>query len=269
MDLTIILILIVIGGTIAVVIMILKNLGGMFLLIRHALTPIPQADRDLLKLHSAYYGSLPDSARKEFEKRVKEVLFEKEWMGQGIEVSREMRVRIAAALVQLTIGLDRLLLLHFKRIVVFPNEYLDRNSGKWHQGDVKPGAGTIALSWKHFQLGYHDPQDARNVGLHELAHALWFENQIPNQEHNFIHPDLLEEWKRKAAVEIDRIRHGESSVLRAYASTNQAEFFAVAVEYFFEQPVPFKEGLPELYATLSAILKQDPVSITKVPLATL
>ncbi|TXI82845.1 MAG: hypothetical protein E6Q44_00750, partial [Flavobacteriales bacterium] len=40
--------------------------------------------------------------------------------------------------------------------------------------------------------------------------------------------------------------------------TNQAEFFAVAVEYFFEQPVAYQERLPELYACMRALLRQDP-----------
>ena len=34
----------------------------------------------------------------------------------------------------------------------------------------------------------------------------------------------------------------------------------MAVEYFFEQPVAFKEALPEVYGCLSRLLRQDPAA---------
>ena len=46
--------------------------------------------------------------------------------------------------------------------------------------------------------------------------------------------------------------------LRKYALTNKEEFFAVAVENFFERPAAFKTALPELYSILAKLLKQDP-----------
>jgi Mlc titration factor MtfA (ptsG expression regulator) len=114
------------------------------------------------------------------------------------------------------------------------------------------------ISWRDFLHGYARTSDAHNVGLHEMAHALWFENKIQNGEHNFLHPELLQDWIDHADAEIERIKTGQSRLLRNYAGTNQPEFFAVAVEYFFELPGEFKEDLPELYATLSAMLRQDP-----------
>ena len=38
-----------------------------------------------------------------------------------------------------------------------------------------------------------------------------------------------------------------------YGATNQADFFAVVTEYFFERPVLLKETHPELYALLLKI----------------
>ena len=39
---------------------------------------------------------------------------------------------------------------------------------------------------------------------------------------------------------------------------NEHEFFAVAVENFFERPQEFKNAIPELYSILSKLLNQDP-----------
>jgi Mlc titration factor MtfA (ptsG expression regulator) len=40
-----------------------------------------------------------------------------------------------------------------------------------------------------------------------------------------------------------------------YGATNQAEFFAVISEYFFEQPDLLKANHPELYEMLERIYK--------------
>jgi hypothetical protein len=68
------------------------------------------------------------------------------------------------------------------------------------------------------------------------------------------------EWRTLAEVEAARLRAGNGRLFRAYAGTDQAEFFAVAVEYFFEQPGSFKTQLPELYACMCELLRQDPAA---------
>ncbi len=50
-------------------------------------------------------------------------------------------------------------------------------------------------------------------------------------------------------VEMEKAWRGRS-VLRKYAGTNEAEFFAVAVETFFERPGALRRATPELYAIL-------------------
>ena len=65
-------------------------------------------------------------------------------------------------------------------------------------------------------------------------------------------------WIALAHAEIVRIQRGQHAFLRSYAGTNEAEFFAVAVEYFFERPQEFQTALPELYGTLGGLLRQDP-----------
>jgi Mlc titration factor MtfA (ptsG expression regulator) len=251
-------------SAIAGVVYLFRNVTGILGIIFHSITPLPQEERNVLKKGSAYYNALTAADRRKFEKRVKEVLFEKEWIGRGIKITREVKVHIAASLVQLTFGLEHLLLLHFQRFIIHPSAYRDRLTGRFHLGGVAPGAGTVSLSWEHFEAGYADPADARNLGLHELAHAFWFENTIPNQEDDLIPEELLKQWKSAAQAEIERIKSGNSRLFRDYAGTNQAEFFAVAVEYFFEQPVQLKEKAPDLYDLMRRILKQDPANRIEV-----
>jgi len=56
-----------------------------------------------------------------------------------------------------------------------------------------------------------------------------------------------------------RIESGKSDI-NPYALTNEAEFFAVAAEYFFEKPEALQHKHPELYAQLSQIFGQNPAS---------
>ncbi len=116
----------------------------------------------------------------------------------------------------------------------------------------------IVLSWNHFVDGYIKPDDGRNLGLHEMAHALHLENRIFNGEFKFFVQEDLDLWNALSLLEIDKIRRGEAHMFRDYAATNKDEFFAVAVENFFERPREFGNQMPAVYEVLVKLLKQDP-----------
>ena len=61
----------------------------------------------------------------------------------------------------------------------------------------------------------------------------------------------------------ERLREGkmpERRVLREYGATNEAEFFAVATEAFFERPERMLELTPDLYKEMSRFYGVDPAS---------
>ena len=66
-------------------------------------------------------------------------------------------------------------------------------------------------------------------------------------------------WLHMLHQEMHKIEAGKSDI-SPYALTNEAEFFAVASEYFFEKPDQFKVKHPNLYDQLSLIFAQDPAS---------
>ena len=225
------------------------------------LQPLHPRHRAILAKYAIHYQRLGPADKRRFERIVSTFVHDKEWRGAGMRVEEEMKVMISACAAELLFGYPDIALKHFDTIIVHPDSYRSRSTGRMHQGEVRPKSGVIVISWRDFLHGYAHTRDAHNVGLHEMAHALWFENKIDNGEHNFLHPELLQDWIDHADAEIERIRSGNSRLLRSYAGTNQPEFFAVAVEYFFERPMDFKQDLPELYATLSAMLRQDPASV--------
>lgn len=219
---------------------------------------LPSRQRAVLQKYFTFYTRLAPRQRRRFEHLVTSFMTEKHWQGVGMEVAEEMQVMISASAAQLMFGLPDLTLQHFDHIVVYKNAYKHQRSGRMHQGEVNPRAGIIRLSWAHYLEGYAKPWDAHNVALHEMAHALWFEDIIPNDDDDFFDREALLRWKSRAAEEMDRVRERKAPLFRSYAGTNEEEFFAVAVEYFFEQPAQFLEQQPELYGLLRELLLQDP-----------
>ena len=60
-----------------------------------------------------------------------------------------------------------------------------------------------------------------------------------------------------------RLEKGHKTVLDAYGAEGPEEFFAVAIEAFFEKPSALQDDEPELYEQLSMLLKLDPVRWSK------
>lgn len=216
----------------------------------------------ILAKYAIQYHRLNDEGKQRMERITLAFLNEKEWIGAGMDnpVKEEQKVMISACAAQLLMGFPDLVLEHFERIIVYPDTYRSPKSGRIHQGEVRPKPGIIIISWEDFVHGYAHSRDAHNVGLHELAHALWFEDMIENNEHRFLDRRLLASWNRQATAHVARIKQREPHFFRDYAGTNQAEFFSVAVEYFFELPIEFRKAEPELYETLAGLLKQDPAA---------
>lgn len=127
-------------------------------------------------------------------------------------------------------------------------------------GEVNPRAGMIILSWHHFVQGYGDLDDGYNVAIHEMAHAIHFENLIKNDEVAFLDQHALSSLAQITNRELPKINRGRH-LLRSYAGTNQYEFFAVTLEYFFEKPVELNAEIPDLYQTIAALLRQDPLKL--------
>jgi len=217
-----------------------------------------------IQKYLSYYQKLNPSDKMIFEKRVQKFINQKQFIARGMaRITDEMKALIAGVAIQLTFGHPSIYFAHFRRILVYPDNYYSEISKRYHKGEVNMG-GLIVLSWKNFVEGFIDNNDGRNLGLHEMAHALRLENAITNEEFGFLDDDILKTWTDLCYQEIEKINTGESEFFRAYASTNSQEFFAVAVENFFERPVQFSQQHKRLYDTLVKMLNQDPLKLGRL-----
>lgn len=221
--------------------------------------------KKILQPYFAYYNVLPTDSKTRFEQRVIHFIEEKRFIGRGFKkVTLEMKILIAASAVQLTFGLPEISLQHFDKILIYPEQYYSLITRNYHKGEVNQGVGAIVISWQSFVEGYAKPHDSFNLGLHEMAHALKLENLIDNDEHGFLPEHLLEQWHQQATPVMQKIRAGTSDFFRSYAGTNEDEFFAVAVENFFERPLEFYQQFSALYSILVLLLNQDPLKMTRL-----
>jgi Mlc titration factor MtfA (ptsG expression regulator) len=124
----------------------------------------------------------------------------------------------------------------------------------------------IYLSWDNFIKGYENYYDGDNVGIHEMAHALAYVNFMAGandgQDEAFI--QRFYAFSDVARPIFNAMQNGESNLLNNYAATNYNEFWAVAVETFFEKSLQMKIEMPHLYTALCSLLNQDPLLPEKI-----
>ncbi|MCV9387054.1 zinc-dependent peptidase [Reichenbachiella ulvae] len=207
-----------------------------------------------------YYHTLNVKNKRLFEKRVQKFIDSKNFYpaGELLQVEPEMKVLIAASAIQLTFGLPGVYFAHFKDIYVYPDFYFSEGMQQFNAGEVHK-AGRILLSWKDFVEGYVHHDNGRNLGLHEMAHALRLENMIKNEEYSYFDWEDIQIFNHYTVEESNKINQGLESIFRPYAAVHYQEFFAVLIEVFFEQPKKLKEYHPNLYLVTSRLLRQDPM----------
>ncbi|MCX2743235.1 zinc-dependent peptidase [Mangrovivirga sp. M17] len=220
---------------------------------------LPENRLAILEKYFKYYNDLPDERLKEeFRRRVQRFITLKQFIPRGglSEVSEEMKVLIAASAIQISFGYPSVYFKHFSRILIYPDNYYSTITGNYHKGEVNL-RGLIVLSWKNFVEGYMNHTDGINLGIHEMAHALKFENKIVNKEYNYIPEEAIRRFKYIALREMALLKKIDSHLFRGYASTNYHEFFAVSIEIFFEKPLELFEFDRDLYFAVAHLLNQD------------
>ena len=213
----------------------------------------------ILQKRSFYYRSLSPELKENFLHRTKAFLADKTFLLKTNEPFLDMPVLLSAAAVQLTFGLDKYQLPHFHYVRIFPGEYFaGDNSLRVLAGHVY--GNTITIAWNHFLAGFEEPADGVNLGLHEMAHALYFQ---------LVEADLgrcnkfTASFKQVVEEGTEVYQHKDtrpSTLFKQNAYRNLQEFWAESVELFFERPSDLERDHSELYTVMKGILNQDPVN---------
>jgi hypothetical protein len=217
----------------------------------------------ILKDYYPFFHLLDKEQQITFKYKVSVFLKIKKFVPRQLDhITEEMKVLIAASAAQLTLGLTGEFLRYFKFFVIYPEDFKSQATGKYHKGEVSMQHKAIVLSWKSFVDGFSN-LEGRNVALHEMAHALHLEDDIKKRKFGRLAHKNWQKWDHMAFEEIRKMKAGVSEFFRPYGATNPYEFFAVAVEEFFERPEAFSRYRPELYLALAQLLNQNPLDLLR------
>lgn len=216
--------------------------------------------RTVITKHLSYFNNLFAPDKEIFLRRLKEFMRIKIFIIHDKSGFREMPILVSATAIKLSFGLETYLLPHFKFIHIFPAEFIGVSPFlRVLAGNVS--GSSIRISWKHFLEGYQYPDDGENVGLHEMAHAYYFQNFETNQnaDSNFVtHFSQFNNFGNKV---FEQEKSPGNDLYSEYALNNFQEFWAESVELFFERPAQLKATYPDLYESMTAILNQRPPNI--------
>ena len=209
--------------------------------------------------HLKYYNRLTLTEQRRFLFRTFQFQHSKNFHYIEVQQTAEMPILVSAAAVQLTFGLEKFKLNYFEDIFILRDDYHYGFYSRPFMGHVDQTG--IYLSWDNFIKGISGQTPNCNVGLHEMAHALAYVNFITRTEEDKHFKREFHNFSKIARPIFTSMQQaGAKNLLGDYAATNYHEFWAVAVEVFFESSVLFRYELPDLYEAMSRLLNQDPLS---------
>jgi MtfA peptidase len=209
-----------------------------------------------------YFNELPDLLKRRFVNRTHHFKATKKFHFIGLENNEDVTTLVSASAVQVTFGLDNYQLAHFKDIYILADAYHMDEDEELYIGHVAPEG--IYLSWKHFLYGYSNRNDNVNVAVHEMSHALLYNNFFAQYGMDSHFRLNYEKFSNSTGPILADVITNRRSYLRSYAFSNLHEFWAVSAEAFFENPKGLKTNMPDLYQAMCRVLNQDPLTENKL-----
>lgn len=227
---------------------------------RLAQSEFPETHRRWLRAHVPLYRKLGGSDRERFVRDVQFVLGEYSFEGvQDVEVTDPLRLSVAAGIALILHGRPTWELPGSRSILFYPERFDETYHGTMTASydGMAHQQGPIILTVSAVEYSWRDPGDGDNVVLHELAHLFDFDNEGADGVPSLVNPGSARDWQALVREEMRRVERGQS-LLRPYAAEAPSEFFAVAVEHFFEQPGPLARHHEELFRALVSFFRVDP-----------
>ena len=230
----------------------------------NVITPVRKA---LLVEHVRFYVQLSEENKVRFEDKIAQFLNDVRIEGVGLELTDTDRIMVAASAVIPIFGFKDWTYRNITNVLLYPDTFnkdfeFEGNGGEGRNimGMVGSGYmnGQMILSRAALTKGFSKNSGKENTGIHEFVHLLdKADGATDGIPEGFLEHEYVEPWVKMMHQEIFKINKGRSDI-DIYATTNEAEFFAVVSEYFFSKPDQFQTKHPELYDILSKVFGQDP-----------
>lgn len=226
---------------------------------------LPEGYKKLLEDHIAFYRSLDPESKIIFENKIQEFLGYIQITGVKTNITDLDRILVAASGVIPIFGFPKWHYYNLGEVLLYDDRFNADNfstSGEGREVLGMVGNGALQmqmiLSKPELYRGFGVSPGQENTGIHEFVHLLDKEDgDVDGLPEALLAKSYTLPWLRLAAENIRSIQAGRSDI-NIYGSKNNAEFFAVASEYFFEKPQQFEQKHPELYEMLTRIFNQRP-----------
>ena len=238
--------------------------------------PFPDQWRVRLELDVALWGAVPSALKPRLMDDTRLFMAERDWEPcGGVRLDDAMRAVIAAQACVLTLGRSVEAFGHVRSILVYPTRYRAPDVWEDEAGVVTEEVdelegeawerGLVVLSWQDVAADAR-ALNGRNLVLHEMAHQIDLVDVLDAGVSGF--GEGREEAARRHDEFLDLYEAFSDNVdagrrvkgLDPYGAEDEAEFFAVATESFFERGAFLQTHHPELYEILAWYYNQDPAS---------
>lgn len=237
-------------------------------------TPFPTEWQEHVDEHVHHFARLDTTDQSKVRNSLRVFVAEKNWEGcGGLVMTDEIKVTIAAHMGILTLGFQNEYFDNVLSILVYPRAYVADEKESTAAGVVTEGQsaregeawyrGPVILSWSDVVTSGRGRNRGHNLVFHEFAHQL---DMLNGQRADGVPPmnsnEQARRWIETMNAEFHKLKtaceHRRHTVLDCYGTKNEAEFFAVATEAFFEQPRQLKLHHGELFANLCEYYQQTP-----------
>ena len=235
-------------------------------------TLFPDSYREILQ-PIEHYRVLSQTHKEKTHLLILAFLENKEFVEAKINIDDEIKVIIAFYASLMRLGFDFGEKDDVSTVIVYPHHFIldhtETVGGIRHKEkfvlEGQSANGTVAISWQDikYNIAHHEKG---NVIIHEFAHELDFEDGLADGT-PVLEDSNYRRWSTVFSDTFDTLRKQKHSdrvtFLGIYALKNEAEFFAVCSERFFQAPKRLKSHFPELYEELKRFYKLDTAVLFK------
>ena len=234
--------------------------------------PFPAPWLEILQRRVALYPYLDAGEQARLRDLARILLAEKAWEGcKGLVLTDELRLTIAALAAVLLLGLRDESYDNVLTILVYPEAFrapeqhaiapevaMEGEGERLGEAHLR---GPVILSWSDVEEDAAQPGFGQNLVYHEFAHQLDMNNGeadgVP-----VLPRALRKRWQSVMAKEYERLctaaDRERDTLIDPYGATDEAEFFAVVTEAFFDQPLDLRTRHPKLYDLLREYYRVEP-----------
>jgi len=221
--------------------------------------PVPVMLKEILEEEVPFYRQLDENSRMLFEERAAHFLTQVKITGVNTKLEDLDRVLVAASAIIPIFNFPGWEYRNLNEVLLYPDsfdhEFEQQGAGRNILGMVGSGAMNHMMILSQFELrqAFSNRTGKTNTAIHEFVHLLdKTDGDIDGVPEALLDKKYIVPWLQLMRQEIKEIYDNESDI-NPYGATNEAEFFAVVSEYFFERPALLKEKHPELFALLQKI----------------